>query len=325
MKNEPKGLKKDRWFLVRMVSLSIVLPVYNEEENILPLLNATLPVVSSLTKDFEIVFVDDGSRDKTPQILSQLLKEKYIRVYTLKRNMGKATALYVGFQKATKDVIITMDSDLQDDPKEIPLLLAKITAGFDFVNGWKQTKHIEHGLPLRRLFSLFFNNLTYVLTKVNVHDYNCPFKAYRKQVAKDLFLYGELHRYIPVQVSTLGYKYTEVPVSNYPRRFGVTKYGSKRLLRGFLDLITITYLVGYKNRPLHAFGTVGFLFLGVGFVVNIYLFLLWLGGQGIGSRPLLMLGVLLFLTGLQLISLGLIGELVIHNVARDPDSLIKKG
>ena len=307
------------------MSLSIVLPVYNEEENILPLLNATLPVVSSLTKDFEIIFIDDGSKDKSPQILQQLKKEKYIKVYTLKKNMGKATALYVGFQKATKEIIITMDSDLQDDPKEIPLLLNKIKEGYDFVNGWKKNKHMEKGGDrLKRMPSLFFNNLTYVITKVKVHDYNCPFKAYKKEVAKELFLYGDLHRYIPVQVANMGYKYTETIVSNYPRKYGITKYGSSRILRGLMDLVTIKYLIGYKNRPLHAFGTAGLFLGGIGFLIDVYMFLLWVLGQGIGSRPLLILGVLLSLTGLQLISLGLLGEMITNNMVRDASSLIKE-
>ncbi len=305
------------------MSISIVFPIYNEEENILPLLNATLPVLYSITKDFEIIFVDDGSKDKSSEILKQLSKEKYIKVYTLKKNMGKATALYVGFQKATKDIIVTMDSDLQDDPKEIPILIQKINEGYDFVNGWKKNKHIEKGDKLKRLPSLFFNNLTYVITKVNVHDYNCPFKAYKKQVAKDLFLYGDMHRYIPVQVANMGYKYTEIVVSNYPRRYGVTKYGSSRILRGFLDLITIKYLVGYKNRPLHAFGAIGLVLGGLGFIINFYLFLIWLGGSGIGSRPLLMLGILLIFTGLQFISIGLLGELITNNIIRDTEVLIK--
>jgi len=238
--------------------------------------------------------------------------------------MGKATALYIGFQKATKDIIITMDSDLQDDPKEMPILIEKIKEGYDFVNGWKKTKHIEHSKLLRRFPSLFFNNLTYFLTKVNVHDYNCPFKAYKKNVAKDLFLYGDMHRYIPVQVGNMGYKYTEVIVSNYPRKYGVTKYGSSRILRGLLDLITIKYLVGYKNRPLHAFGTLGIILGGCGFLINIYLFFLWLSGEGIGSRPLLMLGILLSFAGLQFISIGLLGEMITHNVIRDPDALLKQ-
>ena len=148
------------------MSISIVFPIYNEEENILPLLNATLPVISSLTKDFEIIFVDDGSKDKSSQILKQLQKEKYIKVYTLKKNMGKATALYVGFQKATKEIIVTMDSDLQDDPRDMPFLIQKIHEGYDFVNGWKKKKHLEKGDRLKRLPSLFFNNLTYDRNKI---------------------------------------------------------------------------------------------------------------------------------------------------------------
>lgn len=304
-------------------SISIVFPAYNEEENIIPLLNATIPILQSITKDFEIIFVDDGSRDKTSQILEQLKKEKYIKAYSLKRNMGKATALYVGFQMATKEVIITMDSDLQDDPKEIPLLLQKIDEGYDFVNGWKKNKHAEHKSPLKRASSLFFNGLTKALTKVDVHDYNCPFKAYKNQVAKDLFLYGDMHRYIPVQVGNMGYKYTEVIVSNYPRKFGETKYGSSRILRGMLDLITIKYLTSYKNRPLHAFGTIGLFFGAIGMLLNFYLFIVWSFGQGIGDRPLLMLSVLLTILGIQFISIGLLGEMITNNLVRDPNKLIK--
>ena len=199
----------------------------------------------------------------------------------------------------------------------------KINEGYDFVNGWKKNKHVEKGDRIKRLPSLFFNNLTYAITKVDVHDYNCPFKAYRKQVAKELFLYGDLHRYIPVQVGNMGYKYTEIVVANYPRKYGTTKYGSSRILRGLMDLITIKYLIGYKNRPLHAFGTAGVFFGGIGFIINIYLFFLWVLGQGIGSRPLLMLGVLMSMTGLQFFSIGLLGEMITNNVNRDPDSLIK--
>ncbi len=304
-------------------SISIVFPMFNEQDNILPLLNSTIPVVAKLTKDYEIVFVDDGSKDNTPKILEQLKKEKNIKVYTLKKNSGKATALYVGFQKATKDVIVTMDSDLQDDPKEIPILIEKIEEGYDFVNGWKKNKHAEHASPFKRIFSLTFNTMTKIISGTNFNDYNCPFKAFKSEVAKDLFLYGDMHRYIPVQIANMGYKYTEVVVSNYPRQFGVTKYGSKRILRGFFDLITIKYLVTYRNRPLHAFGTLGLAFLGMGMLFNIYLFLTWMMGYGIGGRPLLTLAVLLTIIGLQFISIGLLGEMITNNVNRDADRLIK--
>jgi len=304
-------------------SISIVFPMYNEEESILPLLNATLPVVSKITKDYEIIFVDDGSKDKTPKILEQLKKEKNIKVYTLKKNSGKATALYVGFQKATKDIIVTMDSDLQDDPKEIPLLIEKIEEGYDFVNGWKKNKHIEHTSPIKRLSSITFNQMTKIVSGTNFNDYNCPFKAFRNEVAKDLFLYGDMHRYIPVQVANMGYKYTEVIVSNYPRKFGITKYGSKRIIKGFFDLITIKYLITYKNSPLHAFGTIGLLFGGLGMLCNFYLYITWLMGYGIGGRPLLFLAVLLTIIGLQFISMGLLGEMITNNITRDADNLIK--
>lgn len=305
-------------------SISVVFPIYNEDENILPLLNKTFPVVSSLTKDFEIVFVDDGSADKTSELLSQLAKkDKRIRVYTLAQNMGKATALYVGFQKAQKDIIVTMDSDLQDDPADMPTLVKKIEEGYVFVNGWKKTKHFEHKGSLRRFFSLFFNRLTSLVTGVSLHDFNCPFKAYKNFVAKRLFLYGEMHRYIPVQIASMGCRYTEVGVANYPRKYGKTKYRSSRILRGFFDLITIKYLLSYRNRPLHVFGTIGLAIGSIGFIFDMYLLFIWLAGYGIGGRPLLMLAVLLTVLGLQFISLGLIGEMITNNSIRDPDSLLR--
>ncbi len=294
--------------------------MYNEEDNILPLLNATLPVISRLTKNFEIIFVDDGSSDKTPQILKQLSKEKYIKVYTHKKNMGKATALFVGFQKATKDIIVTMDSDLQDDPRDMVALILNLKVGFDFVNGWKEKKHRG---TLRQLPSDIYNGLTRVITGADFKDMNCPFKVYRAQVAKDLFLYGGMHRYIPAQVVNLGYSSAEVQVQNLPRLHGETKYGSIRIFRGLMDLITIKFLMNYKNKPLHIFGSIGLVFSGLGLVIDFYLYILWVLGQGIGGRPLLMLGVLLTVIGIQFISLGLIAEMMTNNVVRNVDDLIR--
>ncbi|MFH1972198.1 MAG: glycosyltransferase family 2 protein [archaeon] len=306
-----------------MVSISIVFPVYNEEDSLIPLTNRTLPAISQITQDFEIIFVDDGSKDKSPQIIQQLAKKhNKIKYYSLKKNMGKASALYVGFQKATKDIIITMDSDLQDDPAEIPILINKMKEGYDFVNGWKKTKHKEE-FNLKRLSSRIYNNLNYLLTGIDLHDFNSPFKAYKKQVAKDLYLYGGLHRFIPVQVNEMGYKMTEVEISNYPRQYGVTKYGRKRLIKGFLDLLTVKYLITYKNSPMHVFGVMGLASTAFGVLLDLYLFFIWVLGEPIGNRPLLMLAILSTIIGLQFISLGLIGEMITNNIQRDADSLIK--
>ncbi|MAG78140.1 glycosyltransferase [archaeon] len=307
-----------------MVSVSIVFPVFNEEESLIPLVNRTLSAVSLITKDFEIVFVDDGSTDKSLKVMKQLSKKyKKIKYYGLKKNMGKASALYVGFQKAEKDYVITMDSDLQDDPGEMGKLVEKLEEGYDFVNGWKKNKHKEE-FSLKRFSSRIYNNLNYLLTGIDLHDFNCPFKAYKKQVAKDLFLYGDLHRYIPMQVKEMGHRYTEVVVENYPRKFGYTKYGKKRIVKGFLDLITIKYLITYKNSPLHVFGVLGLTAGAIGMLLNLYLFFIWLTGVSIGGRPLLFLAILLTILGLQFISLGLIGEMITNNVQRDADVLIRE-
>ena len=305
-----------------MVSISIVFPVYNEEESLVPLTEKTLQAVNKITKNFEIIFVDDGSTDNGLKVMKKLAKNKKIKYFSLKKNMGKASALYVGFQKAEKDYVITMDSDLQDDPAEMNRLVKKLKEGYDFVNGWKKTKHKEE-FSMKRLSSRIYNNVNYLLTGIDLHDFNCPFKGYKKQVAKDLFLYGDLHRYIPMQVKEMGYKYTEVEVSNFPRKFGVTKYGKKRIVKGVLDLITIKYLITYKNSPLHVFGVVGLAAGAIGLLLDLYLFFIWLLGESIGGRPLLVLALLLTILGLQFISLGLIGEMITNNVQRDADSLIR--
>jgi glycosyltransferase involved in cell wall biosynthesis len=307
-----------------MVSISIVFPVFNEEESLIPLVNRTLTAVSMITKDFEVIFVDDGSTDKSLQVMKQLAKKhKKIKYYALKKNMGKASALYVGFQKAEKEYVLTMDSDLQDDPGEMGKLVDKLNDGYDFVNGWKKNKHKEE-LSLKRFSSRIYNNINYFMTGIDLHDFNCPFKAYRNQVAKDLFLYGDLHRYIPMQVKEMGYRFTEVVVKNYPRKFGYTKYGKKRIIKGFLDLVTIKYLITYKNSPLHVFGVLGLAAGAIGVLLDLYLFFVWLMGQSIGGRPLLVLAFLLTILGLQFISLGLIGEMITNNIQRDADVLLKK-
>jgi len=306
-----------------MVSISIVFPVFNEEESLIPLVNRTLNAVSLITKDFEIVFVDDGSTDKSLEVMKQLAKKhKKIKYYALKKNMGKASALYVGFQKAEKEYILTMDSDLQDDPGEMGKVIDKLEEGYDFVNGWKKNKHKEE-LSLKRFSSKAYNNINYLMTGIDLHDFNCPFKGYRNQVAKDLFLYGDLHRYIPMQVKEMGYRFTEVVVENYPRKFGYTKYGKKRIIKGFLDLITIKYLITYKNSPLHVFGVLGLAAGAIGVLLDLYLFFVWLMGQSIGGRPLLVLAFLLTILGLQFVSLGLIGEMITNNIQRDADGLIR--
>ncbi len=297
-----------------MKDISIVIPVLNEQENIVPLFNHTLAVLKKNFKSYEIIYVDDGSKDKTFQILKDLhSKNKCLKVISFRRNFGKAAGLSAGFAKAEGKYVVTMDGDLQDNPDEIPKLIKIMEKGYDMVTGWKTTKHKG---SLRTIPSRVFNKLSKRITGVKIHDFNCPFKAYRNEVVKDIQLYGEMHRYIPVLVYWRGYRIAEVKVGNYPRKFGKTKYGSGRILKGMLDLITVKYLTSYKSRPLHVFGSIGLLFSGVGFLFGVYLFILWLMHIGIGKRPLLTFSVLLIVLGFQFISIGLIAEMVTDNNAR---------
>lgn len=288
--------------------ISIVTPMFNEQENVNAFHEKVGSVLKNIGKSYEIIFVDDGSQDKTFSLLEKLhSKDKNVKVIRLRKNFGKAAALSAGFEIAGGDIVITMDGDLQDEPAEIPNFLAKMDEGFDMVTGWKTDKHRG---TLKRINSLFFNKLASKLTGVKIHDFNCPFKAYRNEVVKDLNIYGELHRYIPVLASLKGYKIGEIKVLNYPRKAGSSKYGMRRLFRGFFDLITVKYLSSYRSSPLHLFGTLGILFASVGGVSGLYLFIQWLMGVGIGKRPLLMLAVLMIMLGIQFGSIGLLGEMI---------------
>src|SRR5262245_43642826 len=228
-------------------------------------------------------------------------------VVRLRRNFGKAAALQAGFLEARGDVIVTIDADLQDDPAEIPKLLAKLDEGFDLVSGWKMRRNDP---VARRLFSRVFNWMTGVISGVHLHDVNCGLKAYRAEVLHGIRLYGELHRFIPVLASYRGYRIAEIPVNHRAREHGRSRYGPERYLRGFFDLLSVTFMGRYRYRPLHLFGGMGLLMGVVGFVVLVYLSVLWFWGHSIGGRPLFFLGVLLVVVGIQLVSLGLLSELI---------------
>jgi len=235
----------------------------------------------------------------------------------LRRNFGKAAALQAGFREAAGDVIVTIDGDGQDDPAEIPRLLAKLDEGFDLVSGWKAKRRD----PLsRRLPSKLFNAVTSRMSGLRLHDMNCGFKAYRAEVIRGLRIYGELHRYIPVLAHYRGFRVAELPVNHRPREHGRSRYGMERYVRGFLDLLTVTFMGRYRHRPLHLFGGLGLLFGLIGSIVLVYLAVLKLTGHAIGQRPLLTLGVLLVVVGMQLLSLGLISELITsHHEERDAE------
>ena len=295
-------------------ALSIVIPLCNEEATLTPLYEQIAATVEAHSiGEFEVIFVDDGSTDGSWAEIEQLKKAhpNPITALRLRRNLGKAAALSAGFEAARGDIIMTMDADLQDEPSEIPNFLAKLNEGYDCVSGWKQLRQDPLG---KTLPSRVFNAATRAASGVKIHDFNCGFKAYRAEAIQSIEIYGELHRYIPVLLAAEGFTTVEIPVEHHRRTYGVSKYGWKRLFKGGLDLITVVVLTRYLKRPGHFFGGFGMLSGILGFTILSILSIEKLVlGHSIGQRPLLQLGVLLVILGVQLISTGLIGELINFN------------
>lgn len=288
--------------------ISVVVPVYNEERSVALLYDELQAALDPTGEPWEAVFVDDGSTDGSFAALTRLhAARENVRVVRLRRNFGKAAALGAGFGHAAGDVIVTIDGDLQDDPAEIPHLLAKLEEGFDLVSGWKAKRRDPWA---RRAFSRVFNFAVGVVSGVHLHDMNCGLKAYRAAVVRGLPLYGELHRFLPVLAHQRGYRIAELPVNHRPRAHGRSRYGIERYLRGFFDLLTVSFIGRYRHRPLHLFGGLGLLTIVAGGACLVYLTLLKAQGHAIGNRPLLILGVLLVVVGIQLLSIGLIGEMI---------------
>ena len=289
-------------------AISVVVPVHNEERSVALLYDELAAALDPLGRSWETVFVDDVSTDGSFAALTRLhAQAPNVRVVRLRRNFGKAAALAAGFGQARGEVVVTIDGDLQDDPAEIPKLLAKLDEGFDLVSGWKTRRRDPWS---RRVLSRIFNRMTSWLTGVHLHDVNCGLKAYRAEVVHGLRIYGELHRFIPVLAHHRGFRIAEQPVNHRPREHGRSRYGLERYLRGFLDLLSVSFMGRYRHRPLHLFGGLGFLLGGIGFAILVYLTAVKIAGHAIGGRPLLTLGVLLVVVGLQFFSLGLISELI---------------
>jgi len=288
--------------------ISVVVPVHDEERSVALLYDELRAALEPLAVPWEAIFVDDGSTDGTFAALTRLHSEMdNVRVVRLRRNFGKAAALVAGFDQVRGDTVVTIDGDLQDDPSEIPRLLAKLDEGFDLVTGWK-TKRRD---PLsRRVLSHVFNSVTSRFSGVRLHDMNCGLKAYRAEVVHNLHLYGELHRFIPVLAHYRGYRIAELPVNHRPRTHGRSRYGIERYLRGFLDLLTVSFIGRYRHRPLHLFGGLGLALMVAGIGILIYLTVDKALGHAIGGRPLLTLGVLFVVVGMQFFSLGLISEMI---------------
>lgn len=301
------------------LDVSVLVPVKDEAESVAELAARVAAVLEGLGKSFEILFIDDGSHDGTPDRVRQAReRDARVRLIRLRRNFGKAAALSAGFDYSRGRLLLTMDGDLQDDPDEIPRLLSVLEEGdFDLVSGWKKQRRDPAG---KRLPSLLFNWATRKLAGVPLHDFNSGFKVYRREVLEQIAVYGELHRYIPVLASRRGFSIGEVAVNHLPRRHGVSKYGWDRLYKGLLDLLTVLFITKYTRRPLHLFGAFGLIFLAGGFGINLYLAVRWLQGATLSNRPLLLLGVLLMLLGIQVLTTGLLGEMITFKNFRREDS-----
>ena len=292
--------------------ISVVIPLYNEEESIPTLYQALNDALEAFGEPYEVIIVDDGSTDGSYALFCQLAHENpRYHLIQLRRNFGQTAAFSAGFDYARGDVIITMDADLQNDPADIPLLMAEIDKGSDIVSGWRkdrQDRYLDRKLP-----SMIANRLISNVTDVRLHDYGCSLKAYRRDLLQHVHLYGQLHRFIPALAGQVGGKITEIPVNHQARQFGESKYGISRTVRVALDLITVWFLGSYATRPIHVFGSMGLVSSAAGFLVGLYLtFLKLVMQEEIGARPMLLLAVLLVVIGVQLITMGLLGEMVIR-------------
>jgi len=305
----------------RNPDVSVVVPLYNERESLSELASGIAAALDKAGKTWDVWFVDDGSSDGSHNEIGKLHEtDRRFKLIRFRRNYGKSAALAVGFENAEGASILTMDADLQDDPAEIPRLLDKLDEGWDMVSGWKKKRYdpISKTIP-----SKFFNFVTRRMSGIDIHDFNCGLKAYKREVVKNVHVYGEMHRYIPVLAKMSGFSVSEIPVQHHARKFGKTKFGLSRFFKGFLDLLTVLFTSRYTQRPLHVFGTIGAVLLMLGILVNCWLTVEWLMGYPISNRPLLFLGILLMLMGVQLVLTGLLAELVTKREHSTSDYKIK--
>ncbi len=303
--------------------ISIVIPVFNEENSLEELFYRINNVFQTPEKNFEIVFIDDGSTDNSLNVLKKIFDEnrERVKIIEFRKNFGKAAALSAGFREAEGDYIITMDGDLQDQPEEIPKFIEKLEEGFDVVSGWKYPRKdpITKTLP-----SKIFNFVTSLISGIKLHDFNCGFKGYKREAIKNLKLYGELHRYIPVVLNSQGFKITEIKVKHEPRKYGKSKYGLKRFFSGFFDLFTVLMLTKFRSSPLHIFGIFGALLTISGGIITLYLIVERLLGRYLSNRPLFYFSLSITIVGLQIFFFGLLAEMIANIKSEEGYYSIKK-
>jgi len=294
------------------VDLSVVIPIYNERESMGKLYENLNEALSKMNLKYEVLLIDDGSIDGTfNELLKIHRKNKLFKIIRFRKNFGQTSAISAGFNYAEGEVVITLDADLQNDPRDIPVLLNKMNEGYDIVSGWRKNR--KDRAVTRRFPSIVANKIISKLTGVRLHDYGCTLKAYRKEVVKNINLYGEMHRYIPAIASWMGVKVTEVPVIHHSRKYGKSKYGVSRTIKVILDIITVKFLLSYSQSPIQMFGLLG-LFSGiVGFIVTAYLIIMRLFfNQPLADRPLFILSIFMIFIGVQLITIGLLAEVLIR-------------
>lgn len=295
--------------------ISIIVPAYNEEESIIAFYKELIKTLNKIAKQYEILFIDDGSTDKTLPILQGLEKEsKAVKIYSFQKHRGKAEGLTLGFQKAKGDLFVTMDADLQDKPEEIGKLIQKQKEGWDMVSGWRKDRKDS---MFKVITSKFFNSFASIFWGLHVNDLNCGLKLYTNKAAKSLNLYGGMHRFIPILLYSEGFSVTETPIIHAKRKYGKSKYGLFKMFTDMPDMMTMLFLSKYSRRPLHFFGFVGLFFLAVGIIILLYLSFIHFQGEAIGRRPLLFLGMLLVITGLQVGFTGLLADLMTSLSHRD--------
>ncbi len=291
------------------ILLSVVVPIYNEEENVPLLYKEITDAVDGIYKDFEIIFINDGSSDQSLPRLEDLNRaDSRVKIINFRKNFGQSTAISAGFDYCKGEIVVALDGDLQNDPADIPMMVEKVLEGYDIVNGWRKSR--KDSLS-KKIPSYFGNKLISFITKVKLHDYGCTLRAFRREVVKNLKLYGEMHRYIPAIASKMGIKSVEVPVNHRERKYGKSKYGLSRTFRVVLDLISLKYLLSFSHRPLQMFGGMGIMMMSIGFLLGLYLtYVKYILDEAIGGRPLLFVTVLAIFLGVQLITLGLIAEML---------------